>query len=133
MATIKSNTDISQSRKIAEFLPLESADMYWDYDVLKHEDYPMVMDDQFDDLCTPAWSLTALLNVMPQINDWITPHGHKNDKPSQFEPKICKIWEHSSIPSYKVTYGNGLSTDIYDNPVDAAFEMVLKLHELGLL
>ena len=81
----------------------------------------------------PCWGLVALFNVMPQINGWITPHGHKNDKLSQFEPKICKIWEHSIIPSYKVTYGNGLSTDIYDNPVDAAFEMVLKLHELGIL
>lgn len=70
---------------------------------------------------------------MPQINDWVIPHGHKNDKLSQFEPKICKIWEHSIISSYKVTYGNGLSTDIYDNPVDAVFEMILKLHELGIL
>ena len=70
---------------------------------------------------------------MPQSNDGITLHGHKNDKLSQFEPKICKIWEHSIIPSYKVTYGNGLSTDIYDNPINAAFEMILKLHELGIL
>lgn len=47
--------------------------------------------------------------------------------------KIYKIWKHSIILSYKVTYGNELSTDIYDNPVDAAFEMILKLHELGIL
>ena len=29
MATIKSYTDIEQSRKLAKILPLESADMYW--------------------------------------------------------------------------------------------------------
>ena len=29
MTTIKSYTDISQSKKLAEILPLESADMYW--------------------------------------------------------------------------------------------------------
>ena len=29
MTTIKSYTDIKQSRKLAEILPLESADMYW--------------------------------------------------------------------------------------------------------
>lgn len=39
----------------------------------------------------PCWSLVALFNVMPQINDWIISHGHKNVKLSQFEPKICKI------------------------------------------
>ena len=30
MATIKSYTDIEQSRKLAEILPIESSDMYWD-------------------------------------------------------------------------------------------------------
>ena len=30
MATIKSYTDIEQSRKLAKFLPIESADMYYD-------------------------------------------------------------------------------------------------------
>ena len=29
MATIKSYTDIFQSKKLAEILPLESADMWW--------------------------------------------------------------------------------------------------------
>lgn len=144
MATIKSFTELEQSKKLAEILPIESADMWWsrctitDFGdgVLKvsHAVEPCNI-SQFrntkEDI--PCWSLVALFNVMPQINGWVTPHGHKNDKLSQFEPKICKIWEHSIIPSYKVTYGNGLSTDIYDNPVDAAFEMILKLHELGIL
>jgi len=31
MTTIKSYTDIEQSRKLAEFLPLESADGFWEY------------------------------------------------------------------------------------------------------
>ena len=125
-------------------LPIERADMC----------YKCIEEDPYDIVCKPysewkekykgvlvrgdanvipCWSFAALFGVMPQINEWNIPHGHKNDKLSQFEPKICKIWEHSIIPSYKVTYDNGLSTDIYDNPVDAAFEMVLKLHELGLL
>lgn len=62
---MKSYTDIEQSKVLAGILPLESADMYWDYDVQKHEDYPMVMDEQFDDTCIRAWSLTALLSALP--------------------------------------------------------------------
>ena len=124
---MKSYTDLEQSRKLAEFLLHESADMYYE------DDISVEFGHGWHAQHIPCWSFAALFNVMPQINDWITPHGHKNDKLSQFEPKLCKIWEHSIIPSYKVTYGNELSTDIYDNPVDAAFEMILKLHELKLL
>ena len=144
MATIKSFTDLEQSKKLAEILPIESADMWWSRCTITDFGDGALKVSYAVEPCNitqfrntkediPCWSLVALFNVMPQINDWITPHGHKNDKLSQFEPKICKILEHSIIPSYKVTYGNGLSTDIYDNPVDAAFEMILKLHELGIL
>lgn len=149
---MKSYTDLVQSRKLTNILPIESADMRYGY-IAPYDYSDRMYDGGYDEIPypkdfliknpnfsaneydaeLPCWSFTALFGVMPQINDWITPHGHKNDKLSQFEPKLCKIWEHSIIPSYKVTYGNGLSTDIYDNPVDAAFEMVLKLHELGLL
>ena len=144
MATIKSFTDLEQPKKLAEILPIESADMWWSRCTITDFGDGALKVSYAVEPCNisqfrntkediPCWSLVALFNVMPQINNWITPHGHKNDKLSQFEPKIYKIWEHSIIPSYKVTYGNGLSTDIYDNPVDAAFEMILKLHELGIL
>ena len=35
MATIKSFTDFSQSKVLAEILPLESADCFWDYDEMQ--------------------------------------------------------------------------------------------------
>lgn len=38
MATIKSCTDLEQSRKLAEILPLESADMYWSFGNIKFMD-----------------------------------------------------------------------------------------------
>ena len=137
MAKIKSYTDLQQSKKLAEILPIETADMRYkeytsslDYSS-KHCDVPSIGCPHSKDV--PCWSLAALLGVMPQINEWITPYGHKNDKLSQFEPKICKIWKHSFVPSYKVTYGNELSTDVYDNPVDAFYDMIIRLHELNLL
>jgi hypothetical protein len=140
--TTKSYTDLPQSKKLAEILPLESADMHYatwtildgEFIVSPNQGSTIKsMQEDYGNQIIPCWSLTALLSVMPQINEWITPYGHKNDKLFQFEPKICKMWEHSIMPSYKVTYGNELSTDIYDNPVDACYEMILKLHELKSL
>ena len=76
MSTIKSYTDILQSRKLADILPLESADMYWsrctitDFGdgVLKvsYSIEPFNI-SQFrntkEDI--PCWSLAALLGVLP--------------------------------------------------------------------
>lgn len=72
MATIKSYTDIEQSKKLAEILPLESADMYWKNGV--SDKYiqcftPFIIDEdgtnvdfEYD---VPCWSLAALFQVMP--------------------------------------------------------------------
>ena len=139
MATIKSYTDLEQSKKLAEILPLDSADCFWDYDEMQKFHRISWFEDGYNkesqlmlnenNVC--AWSLAALIGVMSQINEWFTPYGHKNEILYQFEPKICKIWEHNFIPSYKVTYGNRLFTDSYDNPIDACVTMIEKLHELN--
>lgn len=110
----KAFTSLEQSKKLAEILPVESADMYWDYDVQKHEDYPMIMDEQFDNLCIPAWSLAALLGVLPL--------------PQLSEDKLGsgKVgWMVSAYPN-----GCRYDSEWHDNPVDACVEIVLKLYEL---
>lgn len=113
---MKTYTDLDQSRKLAEFLPLESADMYWDYDYSiytgEYKYYPMVMDDRFDDVCIPCWSLTALFKIMSK-----------------------HIKEHNVLRT-DVGYDfetNGLMTESYFNPVDVCYKMILKLHGLNLL
>ena len=64
--TTKICTSVKQSKKLLELgIDVNTADMYWDYDVQKHEHYPMVIDNQFDDTCICAWSLAALLELMP--------------------------------------------------------------------
>ena len=123
MATTRAYTTIEQSRKLAEILPLESADMYWDYDVQKHEDYPMVMDEQFDDTCVRAWSLAALLNIIPKhIKEY-------NTLRIDIGEKDFSIW-YDEI-------GYGVNTELPDitmeNPVDACVETIIKLHGLNLL
>ena len=118
MTTIKSFTDLSQSKTLSEILPLESADAYWWYngqryyvETKEHNDF------QKSDI--PAWSLSALYNVLPTIDD-------------EFEPQL-----HRSLDKYRCTYeGEEDSSGLFrvaDNPVDACYEIILKLHELKLL
>ena len=84
MATIKSYTDIEQSRKLAEILPLQGADMAWCNNSLKGVNYVdnfsanlytvKEMQNVFDNALhgwdkywelIPCWSLAALLDVLP--------------------------------------------------------------------
>ena len=122
---MKSCTDIEQSRKLAEILHLESADMYWDYDYPvytgKYKYYPMVMDDQFDDVCIPCWSLAALLDILPTIDD----RNAEFCKDIRFDKWHIYYHGTATLPL--------IDTDRYENLVDACYEMIIKLHELNLL
>ena len=128
MATIKSFTSVEQSKVLSKILPLDSADMYWDYDVQKHEHYLMVMDDQFDDTCIRAWSLAALYNILPN-SEYITTtlsRGAWKLKTREFIDKWYCEYEDENDPWNATTISAS-------NPVDACVEMVIKLHELNLL
>lgn len=131
MATIKSYTDISQSKKLAEILPLESADMYYCYGMNIHmkewsfDNTPTIIDnsnriDVHADI--PCWSLAALLGVLNK---------------SAYFANEAGIVELSSIKATKwcVSILNcGKIENCYaDEPVDACYEMIIKLHERNLL
>ena len=124
MATIKSFTDIEQSKKLAKILPLESADMYWSTTLntpvpylatkLEHQLYKEGAN------LIPCWSLTALLGVLP-ILDNRSPVMSKT-----FDGKYRVIY-------HSTAYEKAIYTEDFDNPVDACYEMVLKLNELKML
>lgn len=64
MATIKSYTDLEQSKKLAEMLTLESADMR--YSPLGDNMHPWVWTDTFiEKNAIPCWSLAALILILP--------------------------------------------------------------------
>ena len=114
MATIKSYTDISQSRKLAEILPLESADMYY-YPF--NDDYAGPVIGIADKESIPCWSLSALLGVLPF-------------------PQLSKDKLGSGKVGWMVSvYPNDCRYDScwHDNPVDACVAMIESLHELNLL
>ena len=60
---MKSYTDIEQSKRLAELLPVESADMFYREN---GTDVKLVWEHLKDiPVTTPCWSLSALLQVLP--------------------------------------------------------------------
>ena len=105
---MKSYTDLEQSKKLAEILPIESADMMWDDWSLIDEGwklsvgyYPEIEKD-YGRKCYPAWSLAALLEQFEDTAGLAKDYG---------------LW---------FCYDNRKSycSKHYDNPVDAAFELI---------
>lgn len=66
MATIKSYTSLEQSKKLAEILPLESADLYYEWPNKKVH----FKDDKYSGMGFSCWSLTALSEfILPSVVD----------------------------------------------------------------
>ena len=111
MATIRAYTTIEQSRKLAEILPLETADMYYACGAIAPPD--IMIGNKQDYRCyTICWSLAALLDVLPDYTLQTNTDG------TVFV--ICN----SKKP---------MISDAYNNPIDACYEMIIKLNELNLL
>ena len=124
---MKSYTDIEQSKKLAEILPLESADMEYMFlkkDGSKVSNVPFVKDGFEEPECCyifiPCWSLAALLDVLPdEVGD---NHYLTLDKEGK---EYCCCYEDINGNSFKHTFAN--------NPIDACYEIILKLHEQKLI
>lgn len=107
-------TDLEQSKKLAEFLPLESADMCYPKDEFEYN-YAKEPVCHYSGigLAHPCWSLAALFKMLPYS---------------------ARLERSSSTELCYVTLPNELeSSDRYVEPIDAVFEMILKLHELKML
>lgn len=121
----KSFTDIEQSKKLAEFLPIESADMC--YRAYKEEggilDYGVTLCPyQFASWTgVPCWSLAALLDILDKTAYLI----NENASVNLFSYKTIK---------WTICIDNcGVILITEANPIDACIKMILKLHELNLL
>jgi hypothetical protein len=129
MAAIKSFTDLEQSKKLAEILPLESADMYYTPPLIKgHTDYiphlkrKLPIDWDIEQ-AIPCWSLAALLDIIPKhIKEY-------NVLRTDIGENDFSIWYD------EVGYGvNDKLPDItMECPIDACYELILKLKEMNLL
>lgn len=111
---MKAYTDLEQSKKLAEILPLESADMRFCFShtlsgrIIGH--YPMIGREPSMGT-VPCWSLAALLTILSFPN----------------------LFENDGWNLYTTINEKLISINNADNPVDVCYEMILKLHEQKLL
>lgn len=127
-------TSLDQSKKLTGILSIDSADCFWDYDELQKFHRINWFEDGYNknsqlllnenNVC--AWSLMALLNVIPQEifdGEYII---------NITEGKDYKwIITYDSYEHREHTYP-GLSTGA-NNLIDACYEIILRLHERKLL
>jgi hypothetical protein len=125
MTTIKSYTDIEQSRKLAEILPLESADMcYIAHSELINIHEPFYKKKDKEDI--PCWSLAALIDILPdELKDddgyiYRNLAYHLKGKYTVHYPRLTTLW-----PS--------LYSEKADNLVDACYKLIVKLHNDNIL
>ena len=123
---MKSYTDLEQSKKLAEILPLESADMCYPLPC-EDEDKPLLEQGGFGS--TPCWSIAALLGTLPfhliVDNQRYAFSMHKGLNKNGETYVIMYNVFNTDVCLY--------ATDYYNNLIDACYEMILKLHELNLL
>ena len=132
---MKSYTDLEQSKKLTEILPIESADM--GHDGIEDRDSESIMYDEnatttpnMDSI--PCWSLGALFDLIPS-------------KIYDNNGNYAYLWVHKDIDerqnkdnhylAYHDPYDDfeHIETSKYDNFVDACYDMILKLNELKLI
>jgi len=132
---MKNYTDIEQSCKLAEILPLESADMYY-YTFDDGSKYPVPSFSKLygDDL--PCWSLAALLDTLKDFNPDITFLRSTTDCHGVSITNVWRLsmnrWDVKDIITGDLIYDCD-EIIIKDNLVDAYYEMILKLKERDLL
>ena len=126
---MKSYTNIEQSRKLAEVLPIESADQTWGRTIIagsninvseelqyKHfGDTPFIL---YSGAGVPCWSLAALLSLMPRI-EYVKPFI---DLSPNLDSEEVAIYYPEDSPYI-----------VKDNLVDACVEMLIELHEQKIL
>ena len=119
---MKSYTDIEQSKVLAKILPLESADYFWAVDVNIVITAPYITNVNGEkcvpavDNAIPCWSLAALLDILSH--------------PTLVERS--EGWRCVSCGTNKEGKAY-LEGKTYNNPIDACYEMILRLHELEML
>lgn len=126
---MKSFTDINQSKKLAEILPVESADAFYDMAEPGKRQVPIIghSNEYYDmeDWAIPCWSLAALLDIFPCSKKSPIINLTRGGWNPSFTRRWFATWEDEDK---NVFYSSDGITSI-----DAVVELILKLHEQKLL
>jgi hypothetical protein len=135
---MKSYTDLEQSKKLAEILPIESADMYYSPVPVREwkdkedtskgtqvvfKDHIFALENlpnsQIGEGDTYAWSLAALLDILPcNLELVLAINDYQGDRKEKY---VIGSVEHDKYDCFA------------DNPIDACYEMIVRLNKLNLL
>jgi len=115
-------TTIKQSKKLVELgLNPDTADMC--YSTFGVEAHPLHLTLKNKEKLTPCWSLGALMELMPKIQE--------DEDDGGCYPTLCKGY---NTDKWHCVYRSSIHiTDWFDNSIDAAFEMVCWLLEKGYI
>ena len=117
---MKAYTDIEQSKKLAEILPIESADMwYWEYPSApkySNYEYPM-FHRQWGVINIPCWSITALFEYLKH----------------PLERLDVSIRTDKNYNVFALIDNLRINLTDENNLVDACYKIILELHEQKLL
>ena len=130
MATIKSHTDLNQSKELAKILPITSIDFAWNIfsdgstRLLRMDDWE-VSENAKSNVEIPCWSLAALFDVLPvSCDDGQHCLALINHNPNEKTEWLC---------AYEDDKGNLMMECYADSQIDACVAMIEKLHERKML
>lgn len=132
MATIKSYTDIEQSRRLSKILEVDTADCYYPVTYIEESTNKYLMcyikpyigrlsevEGSVDTrLYIPCWSLAALLNVFEDKGFYY----------KLYFDGVSNVLEVTNIDNHNIHEMN-----YNDYSIDVCYEIILKLNELNLL
>lgn len=138
---MKAYTSLEQSKKLAEILPIESADMYY-RDWKRMTKYIHIAHvGSADEKDLPCWSLAALMNLLPS---GFTTKGKYSE--TTYKIDIRKYALTDDVDLYQIAYGNDkfyedgshswkdmINTGEKEDLLDAVFQMICWLKENNLL
>ena len=123
-------TSIEQSKQLAKILPIESADMRYGY-IAPYEYSDRMYDGGYDEIPYPKDFLKKNPNFSENEYDGELPAWSLAALLEQFDDAAGLAKDYG----FWFCYDNRKScyTKHYDNPIDACYEMIVKLKEKGLM
>lgn len=132
---MKSYTDIEQSKKLAEILPIESADGFYESilnPTTKEWDDILVTGTEWasPEVVIPAWSLAELMNIFPKEEGSCVSisFGYYDANGNYVSSWLCCYEKEGECTDDYI-----IETISADNPVDACVNMIIWLKERNLL